>query len=69
MAENNGKTALVIGGSRGIGRAVSIRLAKSGFDIWLTYQNNHSAAGKVKSEIERGKYRGRIKQLNLNNVC
>ena len=52
MAENNNKTALVIGGSRGIGRAVSIRLAKSGFDIWLTYQNNHSAAGKVKSEIE-----------------
>ena len=52
MAENNEKTALVIGGSRGIGRAVSIRLAKSGFDIWLTYQNNHMAAGKVKSEIE-----------------
>jgi 3-oxoacyl-[acyl-carrier protein] reductase len=52
MAENNGKTALVIGGSRGIGRAISIRLAKSGFDILLTYQNNHLAAGKVKSEIE-----------------
>jgi len=52
MAENNEKTALVIGGSRGIGRAICIRLAKSGFDILLTYQNNHSAAGMVKSEIE-----------------
>jgi 3-oxoacyl-[acyl-carrier protein] reductase len=52
MAENINKTALVIGGSRGIGRAVAIRLAKSGFDIWLTYQNNHAAAEKVKSEIE-----------------
>ncbi|RPH50374.1 MAG: 3-oxoacyl-ACP reductase FabG [Desulfobacteraceae bacterium] len=52
MAENIIKTALVIGGSRGIGRAISIRLAKSGFDIWLTYQNNHAAAEKVKTEIE-----------------
>jgi len=52
MKEDKEKTALVIGGSRGIGRAISIRLAKSGFDIRLTYQNNHSAAEKVKSEIE-----------------
>jgi 3-oxoacyl-[acyl-carrier protein] reductase len=52
MKENIEKTALVIGGSRGIGRAICIRLAKSGFDICLTYQNNHPAAVKVKSEIE-----------------
>lgn len=52
MAGKTNKTALVIGGSRGIGRAISIKLAESGFDIWLTYQNNHEAAGKVKSEIE-----------------
>ncbi|MBU1054537.1 MAG: 3-oxoacyl-ACP reductase FabG [Proteobacteria bacterium] len=52
MKENNGKTALVIGGSRGIGRAIALRLAQSGFDIWLTYQSNHEAANKVKSEIE-----------------
>lgn len=52
MKECNEKTALVIGGSRGIGRAIAIRLARSGFDIWLTYQNNHEAANKVKFEIE-----------------
>lgn len=52
MKENNGKTALVVGGSRGIGRAVALRLAQSGFDIRLTYQSNHEAANKVKSEIE-----------------
>ena len=46
------KTALVVGGSRGIGRAIALKLAKSGFAIWLTYKNNHEAAGSVKVEIE-----------------
>lgn len=45
------KTALVIGGSRGIGRAISLKLAESGFAIWLTYKGNHEAAQKVKGEI------------------
>ncbi|MGB5158853.1 MAG: 3-oxoacyl-ACP reductase FabG [Desulfobacterales bacterium] len=52
MKECNEKTALVVGGSRGIGRAIALRLARSGFDIRLTYQSNHEAANKVKSEIE-----------------
>jgi len=46
------KTALVIGGSRGIGRAIALKLAKSGFAIWLTYKSNHDAANSVKAEIE-----------------
>jgi len=46
------KIALVVGGSRGIGKAIALRLAKSGFDIWLTYQSNHSAAKEAKNEIE-----------------
>lgn len=46
------KIALVVGGSRGIGRAIAIRLAKSGFAIWLTYKGNHDAAHSAKSEIE-----------------
>ena len=48
-----GKTALVIGGSRGIGRAISLSLAGSGFDIWLTYKGNHEAANNVKVEVEK----------------
>lgn len=46
------KIALIIGGSRGIGRAIALRLVKSGFSIWLTYKGNHEAARAVKSEIE-----------------
>ena len=47
------KTALVVGGSRGIGKAIALRLAKSGLDIWLTYNTNHTAANAVKKEIEQ----------------
>jgi len=48
----SGRLALVVGGSRGIGRAIAVRLARSGFDIWLTYRGSHSAASEVKEEIE-----------------
>ncbi len=44
-------TALVVGGSRGIGRAIALRLARDGFDIWLTYRGNHEAAREVSEEI------------------
>ena len=47
------KIALVIGGSRGIGRAIALQLAQSGFNIWLTYKSNHEAAQRAKSEIEK----------------
>jgi len=47
------KLALIIGGSRGIGKAIALSLAKSGFDIWFTYHNNHAAAQETKKEIEK----------------
>lgn len=48
----NGRKALIVGGSRGIGRAIALRLAQSGFDIWLTYRGNHEAAREVQEAIE-----------------
>lgn len=53
MENQNNKIALIIGGSRGIGRAVALQLADSGFDLWLTYRSNHDAAESVKTEIEK----------------
>ena len=53
MQKNSPKIALVIGGSRGIGKAIVLRLARSGFNIWLTYHSNHAAAQTVKSEVEK----------------
>ncbi len=44
--------ALVTGGSRGIGRAVCIRLAQQGFNILLNYRSNDEEAGKTRILVE-----------------
>lgn len=45
--------ALVVGGSRGIGKSTALRLAKSGFDIFLTYHRNEAAAQAASEEIRK----------------
>lgn len=47
-----GKTALVTGGSRGIGRSIALALAELGADVALTYARSVDAANEVKKEIE-----------------
>ena len=46
-----GKTAVVTGGSRGIGKAIALKLAQEGYDIALNYANNDAAAEAAKEEI------------------
>ncbi|MCD4781853.1 MAG: 3-oxoacyl-ACP reductase FabG [Candidatus Omnitrophica bacterium] len=46
------RIALVVGGSRGIGKAIARELAGCGFDIWLTYKSNQEAAQSVRKDIE-----------------
>ncbi len=45
-----GKTALVTGGSRGIGAAISIALKEAGYTVAASYAGNDDAAGKFKDE-------------------
>lgn len=47
-----GKTALVTGGSKGIGQAVAVRLAKDGCDIWLNYRSDDAGAQETKKAVE-----------------
>jgi 3-oxoacyl-[acyl-carrier protein] reductase len=54
LTDLHGKVALVTGGSRGIGRAVSIRLAQGGAKIAFTYKANHEAAQDVLGELKGG---------------
>jgi NAD(P)-dependent dehydrogenase (short-subunit alcohol dehydrogenase family) len=46
------QTALITGGSRGIGRGIALELAKRGFDIALSYASNDAAAEATRREIE-----------------
>jgi enoyl-[acyl-carrier protein] reductase III len=43
----SGKIALVTGGSRGIGKAVTLKLARSGCDTAIVYHNSHDEAEAV----------------------
>jgi 3-oxoacyl-[acyl-carrier protein] reductase len=52
MIDLSGKTAVVTGGSRGIGRAIALRLAGQGADVCISYRGNAAAADEVVAAIE-----------------
>lgn len=47
------KVAMVTGGTRGIGLAISYKLASNGFNLVLGYNSNHDAAVEAKKELEK----------------
>lgn len=64
----DGKVALVTGASRGIGRAVAIRLAKSGAKIAVNYAGNQAAAEEVKQIIEQNGGKAILVQADISNA-
>src|SRR3954452_18364434 len=53
MIDLSGKSAIVTGGSRGIGRAIALRLATQGADVAFSYRGNEAAAKDTAAEIEK----------------
>ncbi len=53
MISLKGKTALVTGGSRGIGKAIVLKLAQAGADVAFTYRSSTAQAEEVKAEAEK----------------
>lgn len=52
MNDQTRKTAIVTGGSRGIGKAIALRLAADGFAVVISYSSNASKAEETLSAIE-----------------
>lgn len=46
------KVALVTGGSRGIGRAICVKLAELGYYVLINYQSNKAAAEETLAEVK-----------------
>jgi 3-oxoacyl-[acyl-carrier protein] reductase len=63
FASLEGKTALVTGGSRGIGAAVARELAQAGATVVVGYRSGADEAGAIASEIG-----GRAVQADVSNV-
>lgn len=48
-----GKTAIITGGSRGIGRGIATRFAEEGANVAFTYRSSGSAAEELEKELEK----------------
>ncbi len=64
-----GKSAIVTGSSRGIGRAIAIELARQGTDVLVNYNNNREAAEEVKNEIEKLGQKAVIVQADVSDLA
>lgn len=62
-----GKTALVTGGSRGIGRAIAIKLSALGANIAVNYNNSAEAAEKIVEDILKSGGKAVAIKANVSN--
>lgn len=63
----DGRTALVTGGSRGIGRACCIRLAQSGANVAVNFRSDEAAAAETVKLVESAGTRGHAVQGDVSS--
>lgn len=65
-----GKTAVVTGGSQGIGRGISLLLAKHGANVVVNFSSNVDKANEVLAAVEREKLAGKaiVVQANVSKA-
>ncbi len=61
------KYALVTGGSRGIGKAISLKLAQSGYYTLINFHSNVSEANATLKEIKENGGNGELLQFDVSN--
>ncbi len=61
------KTALVTGGSRGIGRECALRLAQKGYNVYITYVSKPEQARETCTEIEKLGLQSRAFELDVGD--
>jgi 3-oxoacyl-[acyl-carrier protein] reductase len=69
MSHLEGRVALVTGGSRGIGRAVALELARGGASIVVNYNSNSGAADGVVSAVEASGGKARAIQADVSDYA
>ena len=68
MIDLSSKVALVTGGSRGIGRAIALRLAGQGADVAFSYRGNEAAASATVGDIEALGRKGLAVQADVSDA-
>lgn len=63
-----GKSAIVTGGTRGIGKAIVLELARRGANVAFNYARSEAEAEKLKSEIETLGVKAFVAQCDVANT-
>lgn len=63
------KTAVITGGSRGIGRAIAIKLAKDGFNTAIIYQGNEEKALETKAICEESGVKSLVYKCDVSDYA